>query len=530
MRARTVLVLSIALLAGAATMAVELAAVRVLAPWFGASTAVWTNVIGVVLLALSIGYLLGARLAGGARPERSLGITLCVGAITSALVPSVSGPLSEWFLPAHLTLEQAGTLLSFGSLAASTCLFLPAATALGCTAPLATEVLARGAHASAGRAGGLVLCASTLGSLSGTFATTYVFVPSLGTSRTFLAAGLVLGGLGLCALFGLGGGSSRRALGAAGLALPCALWNVAARAPELSSGDTLLASAESTYQSVRVVERNEEGARLRFLQVNESFDSFQSVWSERPGFLPDGLYYNFFAFPLWWSREVRAWRVGVVGFGGGTAWRVLDGARPKDVDLQLVGAEIDPTVVKLAREWMDLDEAEGRCRVLAGLDGRTLVEATPAGFELLILDAYANQTEIPPHLSSVEFFRECKTSLVSRGWLVANVGGFGFDDPVVAAVGETIASAFGSRVLAVGVPFSRNFALFARRDAVPFDPGEAGWKTGEPEVDRRLSMAGIAGNQRWFEAPPAVRLTDDRNPIQDLQRASIERAAHWSRE
>src|SRR5690349_2133956 len=163
-------------------MTVELAAVRVLAPWFGASTAVWTNVIGVVLLALSLGYLIGARASQSAKPERALGLTLCIGAVASALVPVVSGPLARLFLPANLTLEQAGSLLSLGSLATSACLFLPAATALGCTAPLAAEVLARAGALSAGRAGGFVLCASTLGSLFGTFATTYVFVPNLGTT------------------------------------------------------------------------------------------------------------------------------------------------------------------------------------------------------------------------------------------------------------------------------------------------------------------------------------------------------------
>ena len=63
-------------IAGAGTMVVELAAVRLLAPWFGASSAVWTNVIGVVLLALSLGYLLGARWSNSERPLQRLARTI----------------------------------------------------------------------------------------------------------------------------------------------------------------------------------------------------------------------------------------------------------------------------------------------------------------------------------------------------------------------------------------------------------------------------------------------------------------------
>ena len=40
-------------------MAIELSAVRLIAPWFGTSQAVWTSAIGAVLVALSVGYLLG---------------------------------------------------------------------------------------------------------------------------------------------------------------------------------------------------------------------------------------------------------------------------------------------------------------------------------------------------------------------------------------------------------------------------------------------------------------------------------------
>lgn len=507
-------------------MTVELAAVRALAPWFGTSTAVWTNVIGVVLLALSLGYLVGARASRHASPARMLGIALGSASVFAALVPVASAPVARWFLPENLGLDEAGTLMRYGSLAASMCLFLPPALALGCVSPLCAEVLERRAQSSAGRAGGLVLCASTLGSLLGTFGTTYVLVPELGLTRTFVAAAFLLAVLACTCFLALRAkNDGPRALVLAFLPVPLVAQFHEAEMPNLRAGTTLLEARESTYQSVRVVESNDRGERLRFLQVNECFDSFQSVWQERAGFLPEGYYYNHFAFPLWWSRAVKTWRVAIVGFGAGTAWRVLDGARPADVELHAVGAEIDPVVHELATRWMDAPVSDPRCKRLAEFDGRALLDTAAPPFDLIVLDAYANQVEIPPHLASLEFFQRCHASLADQGWLVANVGGFGFDDPVVDAVGRTLARAFAARVLALHVPFSRNIVLVARRAAEPCEPGSPQWSTGEPEVDRRLSSQALPGAWFWFAPSSADVLTDDRNPIQELQRLSIEHAA-----
>ena len=54
----------LAFLAGHAVMSIELTAVRLLAPHFGDSAVVWTNVIGVILVALAVGAWLGGRTGG----------------------------------------------------------------------------------------------------------------------------------------------------------------------------------------------------------------------------------------------------------------------------------------------------------------------------------------------------------------------------------------------------------------------------------------------------------------------------------
>jgi hypothetical protein len=62
-------------------MGLEISASRLLAPHFGTSVVVWTNVIGVVLLALSLGYYLGGKLAEGQVSPRVLAGLLYTGSL-----------------------------------------------------------------------------------------------------------------------------------------------------------------------------------------------------------------------------------------------------------------------------------------------------------------------------------------------------------------------------------------------------------------------------------------------------------------
>ena len=80
---------------GKGSLGAEIAAVRLLSPYFGASTIVWANTIGVVLVALSVGYWLGGRWADRRPDMRSLCLLALTAAVLLAIVPFVADPLLD---------------------------------------------------------------------------------------------------------------------------------------------------------------------------------------------------------------------------------------------------------------------------------------------------------------------------------------------------------------------------------------------------------------------------------------------------
>jgi spermidine synthase len=285
----------------------------------------------------------------------------------------------------------------------------------------------------------------------------------------------------------------------------------------------VLAQEESSYQSIRVVEDRRWGEPQRLLQVNEGLDSFQSVWVARKGLLGPGYYYDLFALPAWWARAAERWRVAVVGLGAGTAFRVLEGASPPGVQLELSGIEIDQRVVALGREWFELGSRPST--ILSGVDGRAGLRSLRGPFDLIVLDAYQHQVEIPAHLASLEAFAQMRAALAPKGWIAINVGGFGFDDPVVNAVARTLAAAFDGECLGYRVPRSRNFVLFARTGASAPDPSSPEFRFDGPVADALLpSLSPQPCWRRFSVASNETVLVDDRSALDRLQQLSLEQA------
>src|SRR5262252_6149022 len=81
--------------AGIGALATEITASRLLEPYFGSSTVVWANLIGLVLAALALGYWLGGRIADRHPTPSLLGFIVLAAAVCIEAVPFLARPFLD---------------------------------------------------------------------------------------------------------------------------------------------------------------------------------------------------------------------------------------------------------------------------------------------------------------------------------------------------------------------------------------------------------------------------------------------------
>ena len=410
---RTAPLLWLVFLAGTGTMAVEITASRLLAPFYGSSTIVWANIIGLTLGSLSLGYWLGGRIADRRPEPRVLGFIVLAGAVIVAIVPFIARPLLGLSVQA-LDSVSAGAII--GSLLGSIALFVPPVVLLGMVTPFAIRLLVPTVE-DAGRTAGRVFALSTVGSLLGTFLPAILFIPLVGTQRTLLGAAALLG---LAAAILLGWRWIVVGLILAGLlAIPPGV---------VKATPGLVFEAESQYQFVQVSERGD----TRYLYLNEG-QAVHSKWV-RGSVFTGGPWDMFLTVPAAIGRTPD--RIAILGNAGGTTARAYGEFFPATV---IDGVEIDGTVSEAGSEFFDMDENPNLNVITA--DARPFLRSTPERYDVIMSDAY-KQPYVPFYLATREFFALARERLNPGGVVALNVTTVPGDRSLVDAVAGTVATEF----------------------------------------------------------------------------------------
>ncbi|MCZ7647337.1 MAG: fused MFS/spermidine synthase [Planctomycetota bacterium] len=171
---------------GAVLMGVQIAGSRILAPRFGTAIYVWGSLIGLFLVAMTLGYELGGKWADK-KPSYKLlaGILTAAGLYVALVIFPLGGRIC-------VAVAGAGLGKLGGPLAAAALIFFVPCFLMAMTSPFAIRLLARNREGLGGVAGRLSAF-STFGSIVGTLATTFFLIPYVRVSLTLglLGVGLV---------------------------------------------------------------------------------------------------------------------------------------------------------------------------------------------------------------------------------------------------------------------------------------------------------------------------------------------------
>ena len=466
--------------AGIGSMATEICASRLLAPYYGSSTVVWANIIGLVLASLALGYWLGGRLADRRPSPVLLGRLVLTGAALVAVIPFVARPLLELSVRGIETVSVGAVV---GSFVASLALFAPPVILLGMVTPFAIRLGVTDV-ASAGSFAGKVFALSTVGSLIGTFVPALVAIPLIGTQRTLICAAAIIAA-GAVPVLG-----RRWGLAALGLA---ALLLVPPGVVKPLSG--LVHEEESRYQFIQVVQSGVE----RRLYLNEGH-AIHSIW-RADTVLTGGEWDMFLTAPPLLGRPAR--EVAILGNAGGTTARAFGVYYPQ---ARIDGVEIDDAVSDVGRAWFGL--GDNPHLTVHAADARPFLRATDRRYDLILIDAY-RQPYVPFYLATREFFAEALDRLAPDGVIALNVSTVPGDDRLAQGIAGTLADVFPQVVTWQALRFNqfvvgcatpqpletlRTRLLDAPDDLLP---------------DTRLFAAGLRP-----AAPAARPWTDDRAPVE----------------
>jgi predicted membrane-bound spermidine synthase len=507
------LLIALVFVAGATSMGIEMSASRLLAPYFGTSLFVWANLIGLILLYLTVGYYVGGRVADRyPYPVVLYGIT-AVASLLTAVIPVASRPILLWSQSAFAT-YSAGVF--YGSLVSVILLFAIPIILLGCVSPYAIRLRVEQIGKS-GRTAGLLYAISTCGSIVGTFLPVLVLIPDIGTRYTFFtfACALLLVSLvGLLTTRSRGGqlpkGKLNGRLLSILLVIPLLLSLTGMQGPikpptGSNGGGILLAEHESAYNYIQVVKVGDETQLIlnEGVGIHSIYNPHQVLTQGPWDYFMVAPYFNK---PPFTPSGVK--RVAILGLGAGTSSREFTAAYgPIPID----GVEIDDSIVNMGRQYFHMNEPNLNVIVQ---DGRYYLQTTDKKYDIIGIDAY-QQPYIPFQLTTTEFFQEVRSHLTPTGVAVINIGRTSSDFRLVNAMAQNMKTIFPNVYMIDTQRFSNTLVIGTNA------PTSLGNFQANTSLLTNLTLQNVAyaslysGHMRE-EKQAHVYFTDDRAPVEQM--------------
>ena len=483
-------------------MAVELGASRLLAPYFSSSQIVWTIIIATIMIAMALGNIYGGRSADKhPDPDRLYG-RIIIAAVWIAAIP-VLGKYIVMAISALLIFSVNTNFLIWAAFVTCMIIFVFPLFLLGTVTPSLVKYTVDSLDDS-GKVVGTLNASNTIGSILGTFLPTFVTIPAVGTSVTFLIFSGIPLLLAIIYFLSAKQRMIRVVIGLILFALCClfgysdsfAFWE-----------DDLAYEGESVYNYLQVKENDDSV----ILSTNVLF-GVQSIMEKNGGLT--GMYYDYAMAAPFMSgiHDKDHVKILILGNGSGTFARQC---RAYFDNTEIEGVEIDEKIIDLSREYFDLSEEVP----VSAYDGRAYLNAVQETYDVIMVDAYQDIT-IPFQMASTEFFTLVKEHLTEDGVMVVNMNMRGDDEGNINQyLSDTIGTVF-SDIYTVDVTGYTNRELFASNNPGMLETME---KNLAKESDAQLcSLLQDVESRMTSYTPGSYIMTDDKAPVELLSMQVID--------
>ena len=387
---------------GALVMIYEITGSRLLSPYLGASTYVWTSLIGVILAALSLGYWLGGKIADK-KPD--LKILAFVIFLAGGLV-SVTILLKDLMLA---LIAESSAILELKSVIAALLLFAPASVLLGFVTPYAVK-LKMSSLADTGKTVGRLYALSTVGSILGTFAAGFFLIPFVGSEKTLYLIGASLIGLSI-------------------LLVPFALkpFNLMVLIMFVCAVGVNEFRAFYLFQTKELRDIDTEYSRVQIFQTTDNHGKPIRALAIDPYFVQSGMFLDSDELVFDYAKYYHLIRHFKPDFNetlmiGGAGYSF-----PKDYlktykTAKMDVVEIDPQMTEIAKKYFRLAE-NPRLNIIHE-DGRIFLNQSESNkYDAILMDAFGSLFSVPFQLTTIEAVEQINRALKPDGIVIFNLGG-----------------------------------------------------------------------------------------------------------
>ena len=388
-------------LSGALTMMLELIAARVLSPYVGSSNLIWTTIIGIMLISMSIGYWFGGKIADKNKENdvKILSNYLLISAIATSIIPI----LEVVFIR---VLSQLSSNLILVAIICATVTFGIPSFLLATVSPIAVKIK-NNSMDHVGATSGKISSLSTIGSIFGTFFAGFILIPNLGVRNIILGCSILLWILSvylfnkkdkkyyilmiveLLIIIGLN-------------LLGGYLFQI--KNPEITK------DIDSEYSRIWVTNLNVGETTYKTLQVDTGLESYINQETGEMGatYL---YYYDLFEY---YNKEANdALMIGGAAYT--YPMHYLKKYENKTIDV----VEIDEKMTQIAEEEFGLDKNNPNLGLITQ-DGRSYLNYNEKKYDTVFIDAFKG-LNAPFELTTYEAMQKVYDSLNENGIVITNI-------------------------------------------------------------------------------------------------------------